>query len=305
MPGKKRSPLLYEFCALFCCILWGIGNPMVKIGGETLPPFLYASIRFGIALAVFLLFCGRRIFRAVKTDHAGHVLLISFFNAAAYVLGCTSLFHADATISSFLMSISVVFTPVIGLVILKKRINPGILPAIAVALAGLYLICGNTGHFSFGLGELLALLCSFSLALAMVLTAKYGEALDLAYLAAAQCLMALVLSLPFFFLLESWVPFSAYTGRTVFSLLFTSICCACVPFVLQNLALRHVSPTVVAITYVLEPVFTATFSHFLIHENLSATGVVGGVLIICGVILATLIQNGVLGKRRKKELSRQ
>ena len=301
MSRLKGSLLPYEFCVLLCCLFWGIGNPIVKIGGEVLPPFLYASIRFSIALLIFLLFCFRRILKAVQTNPPGPVFLISFFNAAAYVLGCTSLFYVDATISSFLMSISVVFTPVVGLLLLKKRIQLWILPAIVVAVAGLYLICGNTGQFSFGMGELFALLCSISMAFAMVFAAKYGDRLDLAYLAAAQCLLALVLSLPFFFLTETWVPFSAYTPRTIFSLLFTSILCSCLPFLLQNLALRHVSPTFVAITYVLEPVFTAIFSHLLIDEALSATGMIGGGLIICGVALATLIQNGILGKKTQKE----
>lgn len=301
MTGKKRNPLIYELCVLLCCIFCGVGNPLVKVGGETLTPFLYTTIRFSVALALFLLFCGRRIVLAARTTPFFPVFLISFFNGVAYLIGNVGLFFAKATVASFLMSLSVLFTPFIGLLVLKTRIRPSLFPVIALAVAGLYMVCGNADGFSFGLGELMALSCSALLALSMVFTTKYGAGLDLAYLAAAQCLAALLLSLPVFLLTETWIPLASYPPQAVLSLLFTAVFCSCLVFLLQNLALRHISPTLVALTFLLDPVFTVIASRILIDERLTVSGMIGGALILCGVTLATLIQNGVFSKKTGKE----
>ena len=298
--AKKNNYWIYELGVLLCCMLWGIGNPLVKVGLRTLTTFYYSLIRFSFGLVLFLLLFPRRIFRAVRRDNLKHVLIISFFNAVEYIFGTLALSLSAATVASFLMSLSVIFVPFIAYFAAGKRISPALIPAIALSVAGTYLMCGNMGQVSFGWGEVIALLCSVSMACGMVFANKYGdENIDLSYLAAMQCLLAAVLSLPLFLLSgEAWIPFASYNRDAVLCVVFTVVGSTCLTFVLQNLTLRHLSPTVASITFASESVFTMIFSYLILREALPVIGVLGGMLILGGVVLATLIQNGAIGKKK-------
>ena len=295
----KKTSVLYECYMILCVVCWGLCNPIVKVGYQTAPAYLFSVYRFIASFLIFAVFAGKRIVKAARTNNFRHALLISFFNGLAYFLGNISFNYGDATVCSFLISTSVVFTPFVARVVLKKRMKLMMVPIIAVALVGLYLVCGNSGEVHFGTGELISLGCAVSTACAFVCTAKYSEEMDLSYLAALQCIMALLFSLPFYFLYESYVPIWEFDRTSLLCLAFAVLIGTCLTFLLQNLALRRVEPTVVSITCMLESILTAIFAHFLLQESLSGRGFAGGGLILLSVLAAILLENGIIGKKEK------
>jgi len=150
-----------------------------------------------------------------------------------------------------------------------------------------------------GAGELISLGCAISTACAFVATARYSEEMDLSYLAALQCIVALLFSLPFFFLYESYLPIWEFDRTSLLCLAFAVLFGTCLTFLLQNLALRRVEPTVVSLTCMLESILTAIFAHLLLQEQLSGKGFLGGGLILVSVLFAILLENDVIGKKER------
>ena len=148
-----KKTILYGALLLIECFLWGIGNPVMKIGLEVVPPLLCLSIRYIMAFLIFLLFFGKRIYAKIKLGHLAAYLTISAFTAASFITSAFALIYTTATNTGFLMSTAVIFTPFLSYFILKTRIDKKHILPIAVVILGLYLLCSGGGGLNFGSGE--------------------------------------------------------------------------------------------------------------------------------------------------------
>jgi drug/metabolite transporter (DMT)-like permease len=72
-------------------------------------------------------------------------------------------------------------------------------------------------------------------------------------------------------------------------ILYLAVACTCIAYLFQNISLRHVQATYVALIFCSEPIFTAIASYFLLGEMLSGKGLIGAALIMGGIIRASLI----------------
>ena len=72
-----RLPLpgvcLYGGLILLECLLWGLGNPLIKIGGQGIAPFSSIALRFSLAFLAFVLVFGRRVWRGLRGVRPGAV----------------------------------------------------------------------------------------------------------------------------------------------------------------------------------------------------------------------------------------
>jgi drug/metabolite transporter (DMT)-like permease len=58
---KTNKTLFYVTLILLECLLWGVSNPMMKIGFTVLTPLFCQSARFVLAFLLFLPFFWKRI----------------------------------------------------------------------------------------------------------------------------------------------------------------------------------------------------------------------------------------------------
>lgn len=287
-PGKRK--ILGEAMILLECLLWGIGNPISKIGMEHIPAFWCIGLRFLLAFLIFLVFFYKRIIRAIPKLDWKHCTIISVFNGLAFIFGNLSLIYTTATVSSFLMSLSVIFTPFVSMLLLKKRSNLKTYFCILIVIAGLYFLCGNEGYFSFGLGESLALLCSASLGVCLTMTSKYIDDVDPVVLAAFQSAVAAVLAIVGAFIFNGPLPLSSIDAIGAGAILYLALACTVAAYILQNVAMRHMSAVFASVVFCTEPVFTAAAAYIMLSERLTVTGLAGGFLILVGVVTASLFQ---------------
>ncbi|AQS04986.1 drug/metabolite transporter (DMT)-like permease [Clostridium beijerinckii] len=75
------------------------------------------------------------------------------------------------------------------------------------------------------------------------------------------------------------------------ALIYLSVGCSIVAFLLYNLGLRKLSASISVSLMNLVPVLGLIFSILILHERVSTVQILGGVIVIIGVILSS-IQKG-------------
>lgn len=285
---KKR--LFYGSFILLECVVWGLGNPVIKIAMQTLPPFTSIALRFSLALLIFLVFFGRHVRRNLQREKLLPLLVVSLFTALAFILGSFALMLTDAIIAGFLMGIAVIFTPFLEPLLLHTRFRWKILPLVAVVCLGMYLLCGG-GSLSFGWGECMAILCSLSFAIMLTLSEKYVGDIDTITLSTMQCLVAAVLGIALALIFEGVWDVRTLTPGGAGAIAYLAIASTCIAYILQNKAMRHISATFASIAFCTEPVFTALFAYILLGERLTVTGMVGAGILFVGILAASVLKD--------------
>ena len=286
----RKRKYFYGFLMVLVCIIWGAGNPVTKIGLETIPSFLMLTMRFGLAFLIFLVVFRSKIFTAFNKSNIFYCCMLSIVTALTYISTQLALNLTSATMAGFLMGLAVIFTPFLNFFLFKHKVDKRYIPLIIVIIIGMYLLLGGGFEFSFGLGELLALLASVFYGLWLVLTPKYVHDVGPVALSALQCGIAALVCLPFFFIFEFPFNFSSISTESFTALLYISVMCTVVVYLVQNQSLKYLSPVFVSMVLCLEPVCSAVFSYFLLDEKLHLMAYLGGVLIVIGLLIASFFE---------------
>lgn len=287
---SRRNKIIYGGLCFILCIFWGAGNPIIKIGLFSMTIFTMLSMRFILASIIFLVLFRGKIFKTVNRQNAKGLIIIGVLSAVTYIASNAALDLTEATISGFLMGIAVIFTPFLSYFMLKIKTDKRIYPIIAVVIVGIYFLCGGGGEFSFGLGELLALSSSATMALVMIYTSRYIEELGPIAISSVQSIIIALITTAIALIIEMPFDFGAVTTAGWASLLYQAIFCSVVTYLIQNVALQNLTPVFVSIVLCLEPLFTSIFSILMLDEILTVLGYIGGGLIFIGLILASLIE---------------
>lgn len=286
----KRTKNMYAIAMVLVCMVWGAGNTVSKIGMESIPPFLLLSIRFGVAFLIFVILFRGKIFKPFNKGNIRHCLILGVVSAFTYIFSILSLYFTQATISGFLMALSVLFTPFLNYLMDKKRIDRRILLVVGLVIIGMYLLCGGGGEFSFGFGEMLAFGTSICYAFWVVLTPKYIHDVGTVAISTMQWGVTAAICLPVSLIFEFPYDFSAIPTFGWFALAYITIFCTIIVYLVQNQSLKYLSPVYVSIVLCLEPLFTAITSYLMLGEILSLAGYAGGALIIVGLIIASFVE---------------
>jgi len=296
---KTKKTIQYGSLLLLQCLFWGIGNPVLKIGLDFIPPFYCLSVRYILAFLIFMLFLGKRVAANIKAAHLLPYMIISAFTAASFITSAFALMYTTATITGFLMSTVVIFTPFFSYWILKTKIDKKHVLPIVIVTAGLYLLCGGGGGFALGAGEILALLCAVSGALMLVYSAKYLRDMDPLTVTVMQTGFTGLFCIPFALIFEDFTDLAGIPPMGWGIILYLAVGCTCVAYLFQNISLRKVPATYVSLIFCSEPIFTAIASYFMLGELLSFVGFIGAALIMAGIVYAALLPEA---PAEKKEL---
>ena len=118
MCKKGSGTLPYALLILLQSVLYGFGNPLSKIGFESITVLWCLGIRFSGAAALLLF--GRRTVRTLRAAPLKAWLPCSLAMAAAYASCNMALQFTTATNVGFLMSLPVLFTPALARLVLKR-----------------------------------------------------------------------------------------------------------------------------------------------------------------------------------------
>lgn len=204
---------------------------------------------------------------------------LAFYHAA---LPLTSVANA-----SFISNLAPVASVVAGFVLLRDRIRPAVLGALAIALVGVAITSGahRTG-LTMGKGDLLAL--GAALAYAFYLVAlRVARNTRLAADASLVSTVVAALGLVAIMLVEggTFLPQSPQGWAVVIGL---GLICQVLGQGLSAVGIGRLPAGVVAIILLSHPVLSAIIAYFVFGEALSLDQLVGGILILAAVMMTRI-----------------
>lgn len=284
----KNKNTIYISFIFMQGILYGIGNPVTKIAFESVSVYWCLTFRFVFAFIFFVLFFGRRIYKELRAAKLKDYLPASFCMAAAYISVNLALQWAPATTVGFLMSLPVIFAPVLSRIVLRTAYEWKHIPVQLAVVAGLYLLCCGKDGFVFGKGEVLALITAISVAGALVFGEKSLAGLSAASVSAAQCGLTAVISL-ILALMQEELVFQQIKPEAWAVIVYLALGCTFVAYLLQNTAVAQLSSKMVSMLQTFQPVATAACSFLILGEVLTGKGYVGALIILGCIILESVL----------------
>ena len=288
---SKRT--LGNLLLLFGAMIWGAAFVAQSVGMEYVEPFTFQACRSLLGSLVLLPVIAdidkRGNAKKPLDAEAKKYLLRSGLICGLFLFTATSLqqvglLYTTAGKSGFITSLYIILVPVFGL-FLKKQVGPWIWCSVALALIGLYLLCGG-GQFSIGIGELLTLGCAVAFSFHIMFIDRVSAKVDGVRLSCIQFFVVAVISAVVMFLTETpnweaikqcWLPIG-YAG----------ILSSGVAYTFQIIGQAHTEPTVASLLMSLESVFAVIFGWLLLNQALTGPELLGCGLVFAGVILAQL-----------------
>ncbi|MSR29760.1 MAG: DMT family transporter [Phycisphaerales bacterium] len=270
---------------LFCAFLWGITFVAQRLAAQHMGgmPFTFNAARFLIGAIILAPFVMRTGALAKRTTW------ISGIAAGAAMVAGASLQQAamesvSAGTAGFITGTYVIWVPLMGL-FLGHRVSMRIWIAVALALAGLWFLCGE-GGFMFTPAELLLVGCAFAWGIQVHVIGWAAARADVFGVSFIQFLFTAVVCGGVAAVAEpvSIDALRAGAGPIVFAGVFA----IAIAFTLQIVAQRSAPASHAAIIFSLESVFAELAGSFWMGEGFGARKWLGAGLILAGALAATV-----------------
>ena len=202
----------------------------------------------------------------------------------------------DSGKAGFITALYIVLVPIGGL-FLKKRVTGIFWLGVALAVAGLYLLCVNR-QFTLTTGDFLTLLCAFAFAVQILLIDRYSGRLDSISLCAAEFFVAGIWSLAGMLLFEH--PDWSEVWACMLPIMYVAVFSSGVAYLLQILAQREGNPAVVSLLFSMEAVFAVIASAIILKQSMTAREYAGCALMFAAVVISQL-PSPKGGRRKQRE----
>ncbi len=295
---------------LVACAFWGmsfnwnkeaqsiLSEHWVEAGGESLEahgPATFLAVRFPLAALAWALLFPRSVRGWSKTTLRGGVAG-GLFLSVGMLLQHYGLSYTSESLSAFLTSLTIIFTPIAAALILKHRVSSALWCAIGLATLGVALMTLYREEGRFEIGTLLGLLCAVVFSGHLLVVDYFGKREDPWRFTLAQLVVAGIVFVSYALwrfggdislaprvvieAFDSW-KFTALTAAAVF---FATL----VTFGLMFRFQPRTTPTRAALVYLTEPLFATAYAWFAADRTIGLGAWLGAGLIILGNVVAEL-----------------
>jgi drug/metabolite transporter (DMT)-like permease len=271
-------------------ILWGATFPAAKVGLEAIGvfPFMFWTRLLGFLtiLAAIIVLGRQRLSRDAVRRVAGPGVLLGSLIFVAYVLQTEGLARTTATNAGFITGLYVVFTPILGMLLFRRRTTGAVWLAVTVSVLGLALLSvPGLSDLTPRPGDLLVLASALAWAGHVIGVGYYVGRHDSLLLSLAQmgvtAALHLVVVVP--------IGFRAPDGGEVWlMLLITGVLGSGVAYTLQVLAQETVTATRAVVILAGESVSAAVISYVWLGDRLAPHQWIGAVLVLLAMALSEL-----------------
>ncbi|HEV7183164.1 MAG TPA: DMT family transporter [Leifsonia sp.] len=243
------------------------------------------AVRMLLAAAIMAAIMAARRSR-VTTAEVRVGMILGILLAAVFAFETFGIAHTSATNAGLIISLTVVFTPILDSIASGRRLPARFFLAAAIAVVGVGLLAGNGAFRPPTLGDLLVLVAAIVRAVHVtsmhkLTTDRPMDSLHLTTVQLATC--AALFSLTSLFYGESIPQFIAQLdpGRgTLF--LYLVLACTVFAFFVQTWAVRRTSPSRVSLLLGTEPIWAAVIGIAVAHDSVAFAGYCGIALILAG-----------------------
>ncbi|GAB6930334.1 DMT family transporter [Paenibacillus sp. JCM 10914] len=278
------KPLKADLLILFVTLCWGSSYLFMKMGLSSIGEFNLIALRFGLAflLAAVILYPKLRQIDATTIRYAMVVGVILFimFTALTFGLKTTSTSNAG-----FLVSLTVVFVPLLHTFLFKKRMEKKTMFSISLALIGIMLLTVKL-PLTFNAGDLLCIIAALCYALHINVVSVAARKVDALNLGIMQLGFAGLYALIFSLIFEN--PTLPSTSDGWIAILFLSLICSGLGFILQTIAQKYTTPARTGLVFSLEPVFAAICGYWFMQEVMNSREFLGAAVVLLSVVISSI-----------------
>ncbi len=301
----KNKKMLGSLLLLLTAMIWGTAFAAQRAGRGAIEPFSFVAARMALSAAAvglpaFFLNLGRArgkaSARAERSARRRTTLLGGI--CCGVFLGSASLFQQTGILTTaagkagFITAMYMLLVPIIELLLFRKRHGALVWCAVALGVAGLYLLC-VTESFSLARGDVLVCVCALLFAGHILCCGRFAGCCDPIALSAIQFAVAALIAALGAFAFEQ--PTWAKLGSALWPILYCGLVSGGLGYTLQMIAQRYTEPAVASLLMSLESVFAVLAGALLLHERMSGRETLG-----CAVMFAAilLVQLPAAGKRK-------
>ena len=305
---KQRPKLSIYLYAFFAMLFWGFSFVWTKIVLGYLEPI--TIIFFRLIVSSFLLYGFITFFRRKQPIHRRDLkwfFLSALFEPFLYFIGENyGVMFSTATISSVMIALMPVLTPLAAFVFLREKIGVLNVLGIFVSFYGVVLmVTGNgftlstdpRGLIFLGIAVISGL---FSSVLMGRLSRNYSSLVIITY----QNIIGAIYFFPVFMILEADTIQNVHiTGELIFSMIMLAIFASSLAFIFYVNAIRGLGISRTNIFTNLIPIITAVVSYFYLDEQFTLNKILGMIIVITGVFMAQIQLKHIKGLWRKSPKS--
>lgn len=268
-------------------LCWGVSYLLVDMSLTDVDPFTLNAFRFLGAFAVAAAFSWKRL-RSVNKTTLKYSLLVGFALFFVYIGTTFGVKYTTLSNAGFLCALTVVFTPILNWLFFRKMPDRKLSLVVVICFAGIALMTLGD-DFSINManlkGDLLCIMCAVCYAMDLIFTEKAvaKEEVDAYQLGVFQLGVTGVLNLLMSFIAEE--PHFPGSAEVWGAVLFLSLFCTGVAFILQPIAQQYTTASHVGVIFTLEPVFAAIVAFFFAGEVLSPKAYLGAALMLASILL--------------------
>lgn len=277
------------FILVIINLLWASTFIFGKILLDSFSVAFLISVRFLLAGVIFSIIFRKKIRLNKRVIRNGTI--IGAANGLAMLFQVIGLQYTTASNSGFITATYVLFLPFIELFLWKKKITAKVYSSVVMAFLGVILLSVTDFYaISFNKGDLWTLGCGFTFAFQIFFISHYTREENIFSLVSVQFIVSGIMGLAYMmfeiFAFDIVPDLSAIIQpKLAFYLFFLAVFATFVPFSLQFYVQKKIGPTIAALGYLLEPVFTVFLAVLILSEPFGIQTGAGITLILAGIIL--------------------
>lgn len=284
MQAKYKAELLL----LLVTFIWGATFGIIKEAFNDVSPFLYNVIRFFLAACIYFLLFRRHLIAVPKpVIQAG--ITTGIFLGIAYNAQNLGLFYTSASNSAFITGLSVLFVPVLSVMIERYLPRWNVLLGVLCAVIGLRLLTHADASGGFNTGDGITVICALFFALYIIHVEIQTKQYPFIPLVFYQIFTTGCISIPCTLFFEE--PYFNFTGDVAVALLITVLFSTIFGFYIQNRVQKNTTATHAALIITAEPIFAALVAVGFYGEYFDNIKIAGAACIIIGMLIAEFRRN--------------
>lgn len=306
MDSKRQSDTSYRpvLATLAGILLVSTASIFIRFAQAEASSIVIAAARLVVASLVLVplaLLRHQDTYRVLSRVDWGKGILSGMFLALHFATWITSLEYTSVASSVVLVTTTPLWVALLSPLVLKEHIRKGVLIGLAIAILGGVIVgLGNACSFESGalvcqaqslgrremLGNVLALFGAWMAAGYMLMGRQLRKKLEtVPYTALVYGVSSLILLIVVIVQRE---PVFSYSGQTYIWLLALGIFPQLLGHSLFNWSLKYISAAYVSVTLLGEPIGTTVLALIFLKETPTLLEAVGAVLILFGIVVASL-----------------
>ena len=274
----------YNICMFIATIFFGMTYVLTKICLNYSTELHIISFRFSIAFIISLIFLYKNIF-PIKIKELLYSFILGMILFLVFIAMTIGVKYTTATNASFLISLSVIFIPFFSWIFNKEKLKKNIFVVIFIALIGIILLTLDK-NLQFHIGDILCLICAILFTFHVILTERIVKNNNPVAFSVLQFAWVSLFS----FLLQYPIENFVIPKNKIFwlSMVLLGVFCTAFGYIVQTIAQKNLSSTIVGFILSLEPVFSGIFEYFFLNEYLSFQQYIGAFLLLISVIYVSV-----------------